>query len=718
VKSLAGLVVAVACLCAAAAPDRQRLVVASFDEQGVPAGMGDVVADMLIRSIDSPSVELLERRQVRRVLEEQAFASSDLTQPGEAVRYGRLADTRFVLVGTVYRLDGEYIVSARMVDSATGIVQESARAVVQFRTVDEMASRVAELARALGLRVGPTLPTVSGGMPAPGLLPPANAGTQPAPAAGQPVAPAPREGAPSTVRDYLEQVGDPSAPTVAVAAPGNVRTVRAGEDIRFSIRSERDGFLSLFVVDAQGRVGVLLPNDRAGSMPVRAGQVVSVPRDTPFALRAQAPFGPTRIKAIVTPQPVSLAGSANAGEALRQVELGAAVQGAADGGAAARAGWSSAELEFLVVPAGASPAPGTAPAGAEPPSAPALPPAAPVPGAGAPGDGAMRARDAAFLVADAFERTLESAREPGPSESAILRWPLRSPFAPAFDLGWSPQATGELPAIAVIDADFDPDDPNLVRAFAAIAGTQREELRAEIRRNGPAPFRHGNRVASLIAGEAPWLPSVLPGARIVPVRITTSIDAPGYRAERGGAGELLGALRAALGAGCRVVNLSLSVPLEGDELRSFAADPVWDELERAGVVVVCAAGNGLEDLDAEPRYPACLDRRNVLCVGAVGPDGRLARWGDSGSARGARSVDVMAPGSSVAVSDGGGRAGLADGTSYACAFAAGAAALLLAQSPGMPAAEAVDRLVAGARRTPELSGTCRGGLLAWPAAAH
>ena len=36
-----------------------------------------------------------------------------------------------------------------------------------------------------------------------------------------------------------------------------------------------------------------------------------------------------------------------------------------------------------------------------------------------------------------------------------------------------------------------------------------------------------------------------------------------------------------------------SVPLEGDELRSFAADPVWDERERAGVVVVCAAGNGI-----------------------------------------------------------------------------------------------------------------------------
>jgi hypothetical protein len=64
-----------------------------------------VVSDTLIRAIDAPGCHLLERRQLKRVLEEQAFATSDLTQPGEAVRYGRLVNTRFVIVGTVYRVD-------------------------------------------------------------------------------------------------------------------------------------------------------------------------------------------------------------------------------------------------------------------------------------------------------------------------------------------------------------------------------------------------------------------------------------------------------------------------------------------------------------------------------------------------------------------------------------------------------------------------------------
>ena len=683
-------------------PPLQRLVVATFDEQGVPAGMGDVVSDMLIRAIDAPGYQLLERRQVRRVLEEQAFASSDLTQPGEAVRYGRLADTRFVLVGTVYRLDGTYVVSARMVDSATGIVHESARAVVQFRTVDEMAARVAELARALGLRTGsgelPSQPDSA--LPSPGPVPQSPA---PAPAIEAPRPPA----VPSTVRDYLEQVGDGSAAGVELRLTEGSRTVRAGEAVPLLVRSGRDGFLSLFVVDAEGRVGMLLPNQRVGRFAVRSGQAVSVPGDLPFALRARAPFGPTRIKAIVTARALPLVGAGEVDDLLRRVTLGESV-GTPSDDASAPAGWAGSEIEFLVVPAEGA---------VEPPGGPPHPPR-PV-RAEPPGRDPLRARDGASSVVAAFDRL--GGADPASDRRAVelLRWPLRSPFSPPADIAWSPERapSGDLPRIAVIDADFDPDDPVLARAFADMPPLQRDELRREIRRNGPAPFRHGNRVASLIGGEAPWLPSVLPGAAIVPIRITTAIDAPAYRARRGGAEELLDALRAVPASGCRVVNLSLAVPLEGDALRAFAADPVWGQLESAGVVLVCAAGNRGEDLDADPRYPACLDRPNVLCVGAVGPDGRLAAWGAGGSAYGRRAVDVVAPGTAIAVSDGGGRAGIADGTSYACAFATGAVARLIAAAPGMRPAEVVERLVARSRPLPEAAGACRGGLLQWPSPA-
>ncbi len=682
---------------------KYRLVVATFDEQNVPSGMGDVVSDMLTRAIDSPEFELLERRQVRRVLEEQAFATSDLSQPGDAVRYGRLADTRFVLIGTIYRLDGVYIVSARMVDSTTGVVQESARAVIQFRTVDEMAARVAELARLLGLRVGPPIsPSL---VQTPNNVSPAQSHPFKPVVVSKPTSVA-TDLQPLTVRDYLEKVGASQQSEVHVDMENRARTVRVGEEIQFKINSDFDGYLSLFVVDANKNVKVLIPNPKLPQQPIRAKIPIVIPRDVSFTLTACAPLGLTRVKAIVTKSPIPVIGSANAGDLLRRVELGEVVGVSADsGGNSPRVEWSSAELEFLVVPVGES-------AGA----------AASAEGAGVSSSKSSNsavvnsASSAENLLESALHTVLDPSRTPSANDIENLRWPLNSPFQPRFDIGWTAPTTTKQPdiRIAVIDADFDPDDSTLTRAFGEMSADTRAELRDEIRRNGPSPYRHGNRVSSLIAGDAPWIPSVLPGARIVPIRITTGMGAPEYRADHGGATELLAALRTSLASGCRVINLSLSVMLEGEELRRFSSDPIWEELDKAGVVIVCAAGNIRQNLDERPLYPSCLDRPNILCVGAIGVDGTLATWMGEGSAYGSHSVDLVAPGTGIAASDGGGKAGLCSGTSYACPFVSGAVAQLFINDPTLRPNQVIDRLVAEAKPLSGLVGKTRAGLLQWP----
>jgi subtilisin family serine protease len=509
------------------------------------------------------------------------------------------------------------------------------------------------------------------------------------------------------VRDYLEQVGDAARSEVRLSLEGARGTVEDGAELRFRVESDRGGFLSLFVVDADGSVGMLVPNEGVRELPIRPRTAVSVPSDLGFRLLARPPYGATRIKAIVTKAPLPLAGSANAGQALRRVQLGETVGGTEPN---VRPDWASAEIEFLVVPKGR----------AAPPAAPAAP-AAPEPAAAAPARApTLRVAEGLPLLFGAAEALNIDDSLLTDSTCALLRWPLKSPFDAGIDIGWREPAPGAAPCsvrVGVVDADFDPDDPYLARSFASITTDVREAMRAEIRRNGRAPFRHGNRVISIIGGEAPWLPGVLPGIPIVPIRITTTVDAPAYRAPRGGADELLLALRRALAAGCRVVNLSLSVPLDADSLKTFQADPVWDELERAGVVVVCAAGNANENLDEHPSYPACLDRPNIVCVGAVGPDGTLSRWDGQGSARGSRSVDLVAPGTWVVVSDGGGGSSLACGTSYACAFVTGAAARLIELNPGISPGDVVARLVAGSRPLPALAGKARGGLLQWPSQA-
>jgi hypothetical protein len=692
-------------------PQRQRLVVTTFDEQGVSSGFGDVVAELLIRSVNSPHYELVERRQVRRVLEEQAFAASDLTQPGDAVRYGRIADTRFVLVGSVYRVDGVYMVSARLVDSASGIVHESSRAVVQFRTVDEMAERINDLALMMGLRVpsqdlGRTSATGTTPTPTPSDVDGAAAASGPSPAL--------------TVRDYLEQVGDPAGPRTDMRVQHGTRTVEQGAQLRFTVRSDRSGFLSLFVVDAMGRVGVLVPTERLPRLAISAGTPLAIPEDVPFSLTAQPPFGPTRIKAIITRDPLPVMAGGSPGDLLRRVDRSDTVA-PPDAGRAEQV-WTSAEIEFLVVPQGGQ-LPIAQPRDDVPETdrfaAPQGQPAPRIEGPPARSDSAQGVtlphRSPAAAIASAARCVLESA---GPSADTFeaLRWPLANPFVAGVDIGWRlPAQPATRVRIAVIDADFDPDDPTLRASFAHIPDSEREALRQEIRRNGMAPFRHGNRIASIIGGQAPWLPSVLPGTSVTPIRITTAIEGPDYRTRKGSPDELLAALGTALDRGCRVVNLSLCVQLDQSQLRSFSANPIWRRMESAGMVIVCAAGNSGENLDQDPSFPACLDLPNILCVGAVDVHGNPASWGEGlATATGERSVDVMAPGELVAVSDGDGMLALAGGTSYACAFATGAVAAIMEANPRMTPAEVVSCIRDLASPLPSLRSSCKAGLLRFP----
>lgn len=669
-----------------------RVVVSTFDEQGVPPGMGDFVADMIIRTIDSPDIEILERRQVRRVLDEQAFRSTDLVEPGDALEYGRLVDSRYVLIGTVYRIDGNYIVSARLVDTKSGIIHERARAVQQFRTVDEMTDRISELVRTLGLCKGCPAPAPNSRGPAgsTGPAPPASLQDMPA-RTGPDVEP------PVTVRDYLARIGDPAAERLRISLEKPARQLCVGEDLSVVVESERDGYLSLVVVDAQGAVAMLIPNRVVPEFRVSARTPVVVPTDAGFRLRIRPPLGATLVKAVVTARPMPLLGGADLDGLVRPVRMSDALALPTSAGVVHDLGqWSSAELEFLVIPERTDP------------PTPAVVPAP---------EAAIPVARAEATVQAALEDVQRGVQSTAADPHRILRWPLVSVFDSRIDIRGDRLPTGQsapMPRVGVIDADFDPDDPTLVGAFARLDLNLRESLRREIRRNGDAPFRHGTRVASLIAGVAPWLPSVAPGAEIIPIAVTSQVDGPSYRVHQGNAREIIHALRVAMNAQCRVVNLSLSVSGDDAAIRDFIADPIWDELERANIVLVCAAGNSGTDLDQRPSYPACIDRPNILCVGAIGPDGEVAEWSAATTSIGRKTVDIMAPGTLLAVSDDGGTPVLASGTSYSCALATGTIARVLQYRPSLTAAETVALVVSSARQTSALESKCRAGMLTFP----
>lgn len=98
--------------------------------------------------------------------------------------------------------------------------------------------------------------------------------------------------------------------------------------------------------------------------------------------------------------------------------------------------------------------------------------------------------------------------------------------------------------------------------------------------------------------------------------------------------------------------------------------------EKAGILVVAAAGNESSNSDQHGFYPADYDLPNILSVTAIDEKRKLL----STSNFGIKTVDIAAPGFEVRSTLPGGTWGFMTGTSQATAFATAAAARLIASN--------------------------------------
>lgn len=189
------------------------------------------------------------------------------------------------------------------------------------------------------------------------------------------------------------------------------------------------------------------------------------------------------------------------------------------------------------------------------------------------------------------------------------------------------------------------------------------------------PLHHGTAVASIILREAPE-------AVIVP-----------FRYPRPALARFKDLVARADAAGAVIVSMAMGSNDRAD----------WDAFaEAAGarphMLFIVSAGNDGRDLDAAPVFPAALDLPNLVSVTSSDAWGGLA----PGSNWGRGTVDFMAPGEQVPVTDHRGAAGKASGSSFAVPRVAALAARAVARHPDWRAPELKAFLIKRAR--PALSG--------------
>ncbi len=237
------------------------------------------------------------------------------------------------------------------------------------------------------------------------------------------------------------------------------------------------------------------------------------------------------------------------------------------------------------------------------------------------------------------------------------------------------QDTGRGSLVAVLDTGVDASHPSLKGVLVPGWDYVDDDDRPAEVRNGTdddgdhavdEAFGHGTFISGIVT-------LVAPSAKVMPMRV---LDSDG----RGNTFVVAQAIEDAVAAGADVISMSFGTARKPD---STVFEDAIKLAERAGVVVVAAAGNAGSNVQ---QYPAAT--ADVVGVGALTADAsRLTTFSGSGGW-----VDVAAPGERVAGPVPGGRYVWWNGTSVAVPFVSGQLALLASQRHAAKAHDLVDRV--------------------------
>ena len=186
---------------------------------------------------------------------------------------------------------------------------------------------------------------------------------------------------------------------------------------------------------------------------------------------------------------------------------------------------------------------------------------------------------------------------------------------------------------------------------------------------------HGTHVAGIIADIT--LPNVkLNAYRVANRRGDAYID------------DIVSAIGQAIQDNVDIINISLGAEIPSESIEETMLKEALDQAIDKDIVVVVAAGNGNDNnqgIDVGNIWPACYP--NVVTVSAIGQDNVIASFSNYGKV-----IDLCAPGVDINSTYLDNEFFKMSGTSMACPFVSGAAALLLTDDPTMSHSQVVEGL--------------------------
>lgn len=126
---------------------RMSIGLLPFEKKGEPSTLGDVIYEKLIDSfIEQRRFKIVERQRLDAVLQEQRLAASDLTDPNQAVKLGKIIAAHAILAGSIIETPDAVEVIGRLIDVESSAILVSNDVYDQGKTLKTLDNLLDSLA--------------------------------------------------------------------------------------------------------------------------------------------------------------------------------------------------------------------------------------------------------------------------------------------------------------------------------------------------------------------------------------------------------------------------------------------------------------------------------------------------------------------------------------------------------------------------------------------